>query len=133
METLALSASVRVLDELMRQGYTVGVKTRVDVYEHKVGPHPVTYAHKLVVRPAGLPDELREAVREHRDELLAAACVIRPPVPWLAVLVDRYLEGRATLAMLAANLAGFCGLHPAHDGARLEWVVAEVLHGVEQT
>jgi hypothetical protein len=93
METLALSASVRVLDELMRQGYTVGVKTRVDVYEHKVGPHPVTYAHKLVVRPAGLPDELREAVREHRDELLAAACVIRPPVPWLAVLVDRYLEG----------------------------------------
>jgi hypothetical protein len=93
METLALSASVRVLDELMRQGYTVGVKTRVDVYEHKVGPHPVTYAHKLVVRPAGLPDELREAVREHRDELLATACVIRPPVPWLAVLVDRYLRG----------------------------------------
>jgi hypothetical protein len=33
----------------------------------------------------------RRFFMEHRDELLAVACVISPPVPWMRHLVERYL------------------------------------------
>jgi hypothetical protein len=57
------------------------------------------------------------------------------------VLVERYLSGeeieirregwrgpyRVGLAMLAANVAAFIGLHPAVDGPRLEAIIEEAL------
>lgn len=51
---------------------------------------------------------------------------MHPPVSWIAILTQRYLEGRVNLAMLANNVAGFVGLHPK-EGARLAPVIAEVL------
>jgi hypothetical protein len=131
VEALATySAASEVLDELMHQGYTLAVRTRVEVHDHRDGPQPITYAHKLQVRgDTPIPPDLREAIREHRDELLAAACVIRPPVGWLDSLVKSYRRGRAPLAMLAANVASFCAQHPAHDGPRLEPIIEEVLRG----
>ena len=114
----------------MRRGYTFGVRTRVVVHDHKVGPQPITYADKLqVLGVEPLPPDLSEAVAAHRDELLAAACVIRPPVSWLAFLVGRYRVGRAPLRMLPANVAAFVGLHPAHDGPRLVPIIRNVLEG----
>jgi hypothetical protein len=102
----------------------------VDVHAHKVGPQPITCADKLQVRGnEPLPPDLSEAIAAHRDELLAAACVIRPPVGWLSFLVRRYRDGRAPLAMLAANVAAFMGTHPAHDGPRLEPMIEEALKG----
>ncbi len=134
--------SVEALRTLLEAGYVLDVRVRVEVSEEHGGTHAVTYADNLLVRGAyPLTPELREIVREHRDELLAAACVIRPPVPWLRVLVDRYRTGyevevrrsgwkgpyRVRLAMVAANVAAFIGLHPAHDGPRLEPIIEEAL------
>jgi hypothetical protein len=117
-----------VLAELHRQGYRVAVITRVDVHHHKVGPQPITYAARLWVEtPQPLTDDLRGAIRAKRDELLAAACVLSPPVPWIATLVRRYRAGGTPLAMLAANVAAFMQLHPAHDGPGLEPIIEEVL------
>jgi hypothetical protein len=128
VEALTLRTALEVLDELLRRGYTLSAVTRVDVHHHKVGPQPITCAEKLWVEgPRELPEELREAIRANRDELLAAACVIRPPVGWLDFLVGRYRENRAPLGMLAANVAAFIGLHPAHDGPLLEAIIEEAL------
>ncbi len=104
------------------------MRTRVEAHAHKVGVQYVTYADKLLVKGGEcLPPDLREAVAEHRAELLAAACVLAPPVPWVAALVENCRAGRARLAMLAANAAAFVGLHPTHDGARLQPVIEEAL------
>jgi hypothetical protein len=129
VEALAsYAAASEVLADLIRRGYTLDVRTRIEVHEHRIGPHPITYADKLLVRGDDpLAPHLREAVRGHRDELLAAACVIRPPAGWLEFLVARYRDGRAPLGMLAANVAAFIGLHPAHDGPRLEAIIEEAL------
>jgi hypothetical protein len=126
--TITQSTAPETLHEAMRQGFTFTVRTRVEVHEHRIGPHPITYADKLQVRGhKPVPPELREAMVTHRDELLAAACVIRPPVGWLEFLVGRYCEGRAPLKMVAANVAAFIGSHPAHDGPRLEAIIEEAL------
>jgi hypothetical protein len=137
------STAAAVLHELLRRGYTLDVRTRVEVVEYRqYGVQTITYADKLrVLGRERLTPELREAVREHRDELMAAACVLRPPVPWMRTLVARYLSGeaddvrrdgwrdeyRVRLAMVAANVAAFIGLHPAHDGPRLEPIIEETL------
>ncbi len=134
--------SVEALRTLLEAGYVLDVRVRVEVSEEHGGAHSVTYADNLLVKGhTALTPELRAVVREYRDELLAAACVIRPPVPWLRVLVDRYRTGyevevrrggwkgpyRIRLAMVAANVAAFLGLHPAHDGPRLEPIIEEAL------
>jgi hypothetical protein len=127
MEVLKLTSS-DVLAELLRRGYTLDVETRVDVVDRPTGSHAVTYGEKLIVRgDEAPPDDLRQGIVAHRDELLAAACVIRPPVGWLGFLIRGYREGRAQLPMLAANVASFMGLHPAHDGERLEAIIEEAL------
>jgi len=116
------------LDELLVRGYTLEVQTCIRVHEHKVGAQSITYGDKLLVRGLEpLPHDLRQAVLDHRDELLAAACVIRPPVGWLAFLVGSCQEGRASIGMLSANVASFIGLHPTHDGGRLEAIIEEAL------
>ncbi len=125
---VAARTAGEILSELLRRGYTLNVETRVDVVDRPTGSHAVTYGEKLIVRgDAAPPDHLRQGIVEHRDELLAAACVIRPPVGWLDFLVGRYREGRAPLGMLAANVAAFIGLHPAHDGERLEAIIEAAL------
>jgi hypothetical protein len=131
-----------VLEELLRSGYTLSVQTRSEVHDHKVGARAITCADQLYVEgPQALSDDLRAEIKANRDELLAAACVIRPPVPWMRVLVERYRTGEAVevrregwtgpylirLGMVAANVAGFIGLHPANDGPRLEPIIEEVL------
>lgn len=136
------TSGVEALHTLLEAGRVLDVQTRVEVGEDHGGAHVVTYGDKLLVRGHGaLTPELRVLVRENRDELLAAACVMRPPVPWLRVLVDRYRTGyeievrragwkgpyRIRLAMVAANVATFIGLHPAHDGPRLEPIIEEAL------
>jgi hypothetical protein len=141
--TIPQRTAVETLREAMRQGYTLTVRTRTEVAERPgAGTHVVTYADKLQIRGhKPVPPELRSAMVAHRDELLAAACVIRPPVPWVQILVERYLTGseevvrregwkgpyRVRLAMVAANVAAFIGLHPAHDGERLEPIIEEAL------
>ncbi len=143
MEALVTLTASEVLAELQRRGYTLSVKTRVEsTVRQGVGVHALTVGGRLYVEgPEALPDDLRQAVREHRDELLAAACVIRPPVPWLRVLVERYRSGtethvrregwkgpyRVRLGMVAANVASFIGLPPGEDGPRLEPIIEEAL------
>jgi hypothetical protein len=123
----AKETAIDVLGEIMRQGYTLTVRTRAEALHHKVGAQTITYADKLQIRgTAPLSPELSEAARAHRDELLAAACVLDPPVGWIATLVERYLEGRVNLAMLANNVAAFVGLHP-REGARLAPVIEVAL------
>jgi hypothetical protein len=115
-----------VLADLREGGYTLSVITRVEIHHHRVGPHPITLADKLWVTPTP-PEALQEEIRANRDELLAAACVLASPVPWLEVLTRRYQERRAPLVMLAANVAGFMALHPARDGPRLERAIRAAL------
>ena len=126
--TVAVLSAGEALDELLVRGYALEVQTCIKVYEHKVGAQSITYGDKLLVRGLEpLPHDLRQAVTDHRDELLAAACVISPPVGWLDFLVERCREGRASVGMLAANVASFIGLHPAQDGPRLEAMIEEAL------
>ncbi len=143
MEALVATTASEALAELLRRGYTLTVQTRVETTVRQgVGAHTLTVGDRLYVEgPEALPEDLRQAVREHRDELLAAACVIRPPVPWLRVLVERYRSGtethvrrqgwqgpyRVRLGMVAANVASFIGLHPGEDGPRLESIIGEAL------
>jgi hypothetical protein len=80
----------------------------------------------------------------HRDELLAAACVMDPPVSWLRELASRCRRGvvfvstrtdakgerityRITPEVLAANVASFIGKHPARDGPTLVPTVRHAL------
>ncbi len=124
------------LAELLERGYTLSVDTRVDVYDHKVGPHPVTYADRLLVDgSARVPDHLREAIVANKTLLLAGACVLNPPTPWLRELVRRCrtapsgecLEYRITPGVLAANIAAFVGLDPIDDAHRIETVLRAAL------
>jgi len=101
-----------------------------------------TYADKLLVSgPEAVTDDLRRAIRENRDEIMAAVCVTSQPTPWMWTMLSRYLDGtevmarregwkgpyRVSLAMLAAHVASFIGLHPAHDGPRLAPIIEEAL------
>jgi hypothetical protein len=137
-----------VLAELLERGYTLSVETRVDVHDHKIGPHPVTYADQLVTAgPERVPDHLREAIVADKPLFLAAACVLDPPTPWLRELVRRCrtgavyvsdrrtapvgaggaLEYRITPGVLAANIAAFVGLDPIDDAPRIEKVIRSAL------
>jgi hypothetical protein len=125
-----------VLDELLRRGYRLAVETRRDVTRRGEGAYAITHGHLLTVRGSAPPDDLAAAMAEHRDELLAAACVLNPPVAWLQELANRCRMGfvfvstrtdasgekiayRITTEVLAANVAAFLGRHPAHDGPAL--------------
>jgi len=129
------------LRELLERGYSLSVRPRVHVHDHKDGPHPVTYADRLLVDgPERVPDHLREAIVANKPLFLAAACVLNPPTPWLRELVRRCrtgavfvsgrtapsgepLECRITPGVLAANAAAFVGLDPIDDAHRIEPVV----------
>jgi hypothetical protein len=123
--------SIEILRAIYGCGYRLTVRTRIEVHDHKLqvrGDDPI-------------PPHLAEEIRAHRDELLAAACVIDPPVSWLRVLVERCRSGREMevrregwrgpyrirLAMVAANVAAFIGLHPNEDGPLLERIIEEAL------
>jgi hypothetical protein len=125
----AATTAAETMAELRFRGHRLVVITRVDVHHHKTGPQPITSAEKLwVSTPPPLTDDLRASIRAHRDELLAVACVINPPVPWMRVLVERYRNGRTVpLAMVAANVAAFIGLDPATAGPRLVPIIREAL------
>jgi len=140
------------LRELLERGYSLSVETRVEVHNHKVGAHPITYAGRLLVTgDASVPDRLREAITANKPLLLAAACVLNPPTPWLRELVRRCrtgavfgsgrtapsgepLECRITPGVLAANVASFVGLDPIDDAHRIEPVVQAAMaatdHGI---
>jgi hypothetical protein len=150
--TAAAQATVEaVLAELLQRGYTLSVETRVHVHDHKIGPHPVTYADKLLVDgPERVPDHLREAIVENKPLFLAAACILEPPTPWLVELVRRRktgaayvsgcrtaasgepLECRITSGVLAANIAPFVGLDPIDDAHSIETVVRAALSVLEK-
>jgi hypothetical protein len=130
-----------VFDELVGRGYRLSVETRQEVTHRSEGPHVVTYANLLTVRGPEPPSaELIAAIAEHRDELLAAACVVNPPVAWLKELAARCRERfvfvstktdatgknityRVTPEVLAANVAAFIGKRPAYDGPALVPIV----------
>ncbi len=133
---------------LKRSGYTLGIKTKVEYLAHGTGAHRTTYADKLLIQGPEEPlPEIMLAMRECRDEFLAAACVLRPPVGWLKELVERHRGGYQhvwksrrdgngnllvtgiSLECLAANVASFIGLHP-HEGLRLEGIIREALRGL---
>ncbi len=129
------------LVELIDRGYSLSVETRVEVHEHKVGPHPITYADKLIVAgPERVPDHLRETIIVNKPLFLAAACILNPPTSWLQDLAGRcktgvvfvttgeeHVEYRITLEVLAANIAGFVGLNAVEDRDRLEPIVRVAL------
>ncbi len=124
------------LAELLERGYSLSVETLVNVHDHKIGPHPVTYADLLIIAgDARVPDHLREAITANKPLLLAAACVLDPPTPWLRQLVRRCrtapsgenLEYRITPGVLAANIAAFVGLDPIDDAHRIETVLRVAL------
>jgi hypothetical protein len=124
------TVAVTTLAELLERGYSLSVGTRVDVYNHKVGPHPVTYADRLLVSgDERVPGHLREAIVAHKPLLLAAACVLDPPTPWLRELVRRCRMApyRTTPGVLAANIAAFVGLDPIDDTHGIEPVVRAAL------
>jgi hypothetical protein len=126
---------------LKMSGYSLDVETRVEALHHDTGIHHVTYANRLLIEgPEEPPKEIYEAMCKRRDELLAAASVLHPPVGWLKELVKRYQTGYQhvwksrhdgndnplvtgiSLECLAANVASFVGLQP-HEGARLEGII----------
>jgi hypothetical protein len=124
----ATRSAADVLAALGEHGCVLSVKTRTEEVEHRAGVQLLTYASKLKVSGAEpLPPKLRADVAAHLNELLAAACVLRPPVAWLAILVERYRESRVPLTMLAANVAAFIGQHPARDGLRYEALINHAL------
>jgi hypothetical protein len=128
------------LVELLERGYTLTVETLVEVHDHKVGAHPITYAGRLIVTgPKRVPDHLREAIVADKPLFLAAACILDPPVPWLRDLAKKCKTGvafvsggegveyRITPDVLAANVAAFVGLSSVDDAARVERVVRAAL------
>lgn len=122
------------LAELLERGYSLSVETRVEVHDHKVGAHPITYADRLLVTgPERVPDHLRKALVEDKPLFLAAACILDSPTPWIRDLVRRCRTGdkqagcQITTDVLAANLACFVGLSPIADACRLSSVVKAAL------
>jgi hypothetical protein len=129
VETSELSPAADTLHALLDRGYVLAPKCRRRLYEHRTGPGETLQAEKLLVSggPGALDEELRERVRTHQPELLAAACVMATPSDWMAFLVDRYRAGRLPLHTLAANVAGLMGKDPLEDGRRLEVIIEETL------
>src|SRR5688572_2518847 len=107
-----------VLEELDREGYTLEATTRLVILEHRLGSNFVRYADKLRVCPTPTP-VLQEEIRRHRDILLAAACVLEPPVEWLRYLVGRVRDGKVQVRCLAANVAAFMEKDPIENAPSL--------------
>jgi hypothetical protein len=156
---ISATNAIAVLNELLDRGYRLSVTTRVEVTHHKVGTRHTTYGDRLRVEGAKPPpEELKRAIAGNLDELLAAACILDPPVPWIAELVKRYREGHMTERKMlvpyhkrdgtaglrtetvtstitpetiAANVASFIRLHPAHDRGRLEPIIEKILLRME--
>lgn len=141
----ATATAVDALAEILERGYKLSVEARVDVHDHKVGSHPITYADRvLVTGPERVPDHLREVIVADKPLFLAAACILDPPTPWLRDLARRcragvvfvssrttaggeQVEYRITPDVLAANIAGFVGLDPVIDAPRLKPMVRAAL------
>jgi hypothetical protein len=139
------------LAELLESGYSLSVETRVEVHDHKVGAHPITYAERLLVAgPERVPDHLRETIVTNKPLFLAAACILNPPTPWLRDLSGRCSAGvvfyfskttkggeriayRITPDVLAANIASFVGLDAVEDRDRLEPIVRAALRQTMST
>lgn len=51
------------------------------------------------------------------------------PMPWIRYLVAQARKGKFPLPTLAANIASFCGRHPAADGERLASIIGAALRG----
>lgn len=122
------------LAELLERGYSLSVETRVEVHDHKVGAHPITYADRLLVAgSAPVPDHLRDTIIANKPLLLAAACILDPPTPWLRGLVARCKTGEKQAGcpikpdVLAANIACFVGLDPVADAHKIDPVVQAML------
>jgi hypothetical protein len=142
--TLASTAE-DALAELLDRGYKLFVETRVEVHNHKVGAHAITYADKLIVTgPTRVPDHLRETIAANKPLFLSAACILEPPTPWLRDLAQRcrtgvvfvttggeHVEYRITPEVLAANIAGFVGLNAVNDAHRIEPIVRAALRREE--
>jgi hypothetical protein len=139
----------RLLAWLIRYGYSLGVEPRVGAHARDAGAHRIIYADELLIEgPEEPPEEIMVAMRKHRDELMAAASVLHPPVGWLKELVERHRSGYQhiwksrhdgngnplvtgiSLECLGANVASFIGRHP-HEGARLEAVIRAALREEE--
>jgi hypothetical protein len=129
MELTERFTAVETLYVLLDRGYTLAPKCRRSLYEHKDGPCWTTYAETLLVSggPGLLDEDMREEVRDHQPELLAAACVMAPPIDWMEFLVSRYCVGRLPLFTLARNVAGFMEKNPIDYGPRLEVIIREAL------
>jgi hypothetical protein len=126
--TEATRSAADVLAALGEHGYTLSVKTRTEDVEHRAGVQLLTYADRLKVSgPEPLPPKVRADVAAHRDQLLAAACVLEPPIGWMEVMVGRTRAGQLPLKMLSASVAAFMGQHPAHDGERYEEIIEQTL------
>jgi hypothetical protein len=50
-------------------------------------------------------------------------------MPWIRYLVAQARKGKFPLPTLAANIASFCGRHPAADGERLASIIGAALRG----
>src|SRR5215208_3841628 len=96
---LKSAAAIDTLRELLRHGYTLTPRTRIEVNDHKMGAHSITYADRILISggPGLLDDALRELVRRQQPYLLAAACILEPPTEWLEFLVGRCRAGRLPL------------------------------------
>jgi hypothetical protein len=129
MELSERFTAVETLHVLLDRGYTLAPKCRADIYEHRQGQHLLTLADKLLISggPGPLDDDMREEVRAHQPELLAAAIVMTTPTDWLVHLVAGYRDGRVSLRALACNVAGFMGKDPIEDGRRLGVIIEEAL------
>lgn len=129
LETSDRSEVEEALCELLGQGYTLSVETRVHVHDHKVGAHAITCADKLLVTgPERVPEHIREIIVAAKPLLLAAACVLDPPTPVLRKLVRRYKsEHPITPTALAATIAAFVGLDPVADASRVKAMIRAVL------
>jgi hypothetical protein len=139
------------LAELLERGYSLSVETRVDVHDHKVGAHPITYAERLLVAgPECVPDHLRKTIVANKPLFLAAACILNPPTPWLRDLSERcstavvFYLGKSTKGgdciaycitpdVLAVNVAAFVGLNAVEDRDRLEPIVRAALRQTMST
>lgn len=106
---------------LLARGYRLEVLTRIEETPHPVGVLRTVYGDRLKVSgwPRPIPEDVREAIRENKPLLLAAAAAAEPPTPWVAALMTRYAEGQIDLRTVAANLASFARLDPARDAARI--------------
>jgi hypothetical protein len=129
MELTERFTAVETLYVLLDRGYTLAPKCRRSLYEHRVGPCWTTYAETLLVSggPGPLDEDMREEVRAHQPELLAAATVLAPPIDWMAFLVGRCRAGRVPIHTLAANVASFMEKDPVEYGPRLEVIIGETL------